>query len=869
MRLLKIPLLLLMLFITLSGTQSAQGYVRCNNIDESTVDLVRLNLFEGRPGDTVWAPFYLESDSSVTGFKMLIRFDDTYLTPVFYEDPLLAGLIVSTLVGRFVQTEEKVDQQTGQPYLDTITDFQAQFSANPFDSGAILTTFNINFPEDSAMGASIDPGTGIIYKLAFEVSPSMPHGTFADFDFHEVNEWYVDTTGGIPTQVFLDCRRTDLAVAMNDGTVTSYPKLISNYFHADTGYVEDTQPVIGFFQASLTNIEAGGSSTLSWSVSNATGASISNIGTVSLSGSQAVSPTTTTTYYLTAVNGSNTASSSVTVTVGGGGDNNAPVISLTPNQNSYSIEQGETVSFTVGAVDVDGDVITLSATALPNNAIFNTVVGSGTVQGGFSFTPDVSQQGSYAAVFSASDDQGGTSTPVAVSITVNEILFDRLITTSSIGRSPIGGIAGNPAVYLPINLISSQTVYGIQYDFFYDYSLFGVDSVVTSVRTPEYVVYDNIGGVPGEVRVVAFGLANEPVLVDDTTTAVLYMVMSIDPVATPGDYPVYIEEGWESVDPNPDIPSLPLVTDSGIIQVDTPGDVNLDKLINVADLVNVVAYVIGNYGFSPRQFDVADVVINDTVNVFDLVAIVNHIFGIPFSPAPAQSYEGGFAKVSLDYGDTPGGSSDLLIVRSELPVAVAGAELEISYDPSVLRLEAPRPTIDAEQMALRYRDDGNGKMKVLMYYTNPFDAKNLIASGTVELVEIPLKAKANVTAGNKSQLRLSKALLSTSTSESIVVEGVDTVLPSSFQLSHNYPNPFNPSTVIEFSLTTTAKVKLNIYNILGQNVKSLINETMPAGAHQVVWDATNGEGQRIATGVYLYKLQVNDKSDTKKMMFLK
>jgi len=532
-------------------------------------------------------------------------------------------------------------------------------------------------------------------------------------------------------------------------------------------------------------------------------------------------------------------------------------------------EQGETVSFTVSAVDVDGDVITLSATALPNNAIFNTVVGSGSVQGGFSFTPDVSQQGSYAAVFSASDNQGGTSTPVAVSITVNEILFDRLITTSSIGRSPAGGIAGNPAVYLPINLISSQTVYGIQYDFFYDYSLFGVDSVVTSVRTPEYVVYDNIGGVPGEVRVVTFGLANEPILVDDTTTAVLYMVMSIDPSATPGDYPVYIEEGWESVDPNPDIPSLPLVTDSGIIQVDTPGDVNLDKLINVADLVNVVAYVIGNYGLSARQFDVADVVINDTVNVFDLVAIVNHIFGIPISPAPAQSYEGGFAKVSLDYGDMPGGSSDLLVVRSELPVPIAGAELEISYDPSVLKLEAPRPTIDAEQMALRYRDDGNGKMKILMYYTNPFDAKNLITSGMVELVEIPLKADANVTAGNKSQLRLSKALLSTSTSESIAVEGVDAALPSSFQLSQNYPNPFNPSTAIEFSLSTTARVKLNVYNILGQNVKSLINETMPAGAHQVVWDATNGEGQRVATGVYLYKLQVNDKSDTKKMMFLK
>ena len=865
MRLLKIPLIILVILLALTVPSLAQGsdYLVCGAIDESTVDTVRQNLFKGIPGDTVWAPFYMTSDSAVTGFKMLITWDDTYLTPCVQTAPGVNGLIVNKLEGRFLDIDSsKSDPYTGEKVYDTTTDFSAQLSLNPFDEGAILATYNLGIPADSVPKAT-EPGAGIIFRLAFEVDSTMPHLAQAPFGFHEINEFYVDTATGFI--VYLDCRRTELALSFNDGTVTSYPTLVSTFFQADTAYKPPAKPVINNFYANPTNVSAGGKSTLFWDVDSSTAQSITGVGDVAASGQVDVFPTVTTTYTLTATNVDQQANASVTVTVGTGGNNN-PVISLTPDQSVYEIEQGETVSFTVTATDIDNDVVTLTATSLPNNATFTEVIGAGTVSSDFSFTPDITQIGNYSAIFGATDNRGGSANPRSVSIIVKEIEQDRLFTTSAPGQAPVGGIPGKTSIFLPINLVTAQTVFGIQYDFSYDYLLFDVDSILVTSRTPDYVVYDNIGATPGEIRVVAFGLANEPIITDDTTTAVLYTVMSIDPFATAGDYPVYIDNGWESVNPDPDFPSLPLMTDSGVIQVDHYGDVNLDKLVNVGDMVNIVAYIIGNFGLSGRQFDVADVVINSIVDVFDLVAIINNVvFGAPFSPSPAQTFEGEIAKVSLDYDDVSVGGSDLMVVRSELPVEIAGVELEIAYDPKTVVMDDPLPTADVDKLTLTYKDNGAGKMKVLLYY----NAKDLISMGLADLVQIPINAKSNIVAGDKSQIRLSKALLSTSSAQAVQVDGVDAPLPSTFVLYQNYPNPFNPTTTVEFSLSAAADVRLDIYNILGQRVTTLLDEKLPSGAHRVVWDATNGDGQRVATGIYLYKLQVDSDKETKKMMFLK
>ncbi len=95
------------------------------------------------------------------------------------------------------------------------------------------------------------------------------------------------------------------------------------------------------------------------------------------------------------------------------------------------------------------------------------------------------------------------------------------------------------------------------------------------------------------------------------------------------------------------------------------------------------------------------------------------------------------------------------------------------------------------------------------------------------------------------------------------------VLPSGFSLEQNYPNPFNPTTAIQFSLPVRSEVSLHIYNLLGQEVKTLHAGELPAGTHTRIWDGTNDANTSVASGVYFYRLSVNDKSITKKMSLIK
>jgi hypothetical protein len=94
-------------------------------------------------------------------------------------------------------------------------------------------------------------------------------------------------------------------------------------------------------------------------------------------------------------------------------------------------------------------------------------------------------------------------------------------------------------------------------------------------------------------------------------------------------------------------------------------------------------------------------------------------------------------------------------------------------------------------------------------------------------------------------------------------------LPTEFALSQNVPNPFNPTTVVEYALPKDAQVNIAVYNVLGQHVKTLMNDMQRAGRQTVTWDGTDNSGSSVASGVYFYKIRAGDFSDTKKMVLLK
>ncbi len=95
------------------------------------------------------------------------------------------------------------------------------------------------------------------------------------------------------------------------------------------------------------------------------------------------------------------------------------------------------------------------------------------------------------------------------------------------------------------------------------------------------------------------------------------------------------------------------------------------------------------------------------------------------------------------------------------------------------------------------------------------------------------------------------------------------LLPEAFALSQNYPNPFNPETVIKYALPEDCQVELTVYNILGQKVKTLVDEHQSAGYRMVHWNGWDDEGNETPSGLYFYKIQTPKYSETKKMILLR
>ena len=90
-----------------------------------------------------------------------------------------------------------------------------------------------------------------------------------------------------------------------------------------------------------------------------------------------------------------------------------------------------------------------------------------------------------------------------------------------------------------------------------------------------------------------------------------------------------------------------------------------------------------------------------------------------------------------------------------------------------------------------------------------------------------------------------------------------------FEVFGNFPNPFNPETVMKFNLPQAAHVSLKVYNILGQVVNTLVDEPLSAGSHSVIWDGKNAQGRDVASGVYFYRISAGGFESIEKMTLLR
>jgi flagellar hook assembly protein FlgD len=95
------------------------------------------------------------------------------------------------------------------------------------------------------------------------------------------------------------------------------------------------------------------------------------------------------------------------------------------------------------------------------------------------------------------------------------------------------------------------------------------------------------------------------------------------------------------------------------------------------------------------------------------------------------------------------------------------------------------------------------------------------------------------------------------------------VIPTDFKVEQNYPNPFNPSTTIKYALPMEALVTVRIYNMLGQEIKTLVNNNKPAGSYSVMWNGDDNFGNKVSSGAYIYTVKAGEYFTNKKMLLIK
>ncbi len=194
-----------------------------------------------------------------------------------------------------------------------------------------------------------------------------------------------------------------------------------------------------------------------------------------------------------------------------------------------------------------------------------------------------------------------------------------------------------------------------------------------------------------------------------------------------------------------------------------------------------------------------------------------------------------------------------MVIYTKKPESI---ELDISYQQSNVLITATIENAPIENSTILLSENSS----VVATYTTDANGQALIN------YQFDLGASYKISA-SKDGFTINQTAYAPSIATDIDDENI--TLPTSFALEQNYPNPFNPSTTITFALPTKTQVKLQVFNMLGQEVKTLASGSYTAGIHQFEWDGKDNTGNTSATGIYLYRFETAEFVEVKKMILIK
>ncbi|MCH7496107.1 MAG: T9SS type A sorting domain-containing protein, partial [Candidatus Marinimicrobia bacterium] len=205
-------------------------------------------------------------------------------------------------------------------------------------------------------------------------------------------------------------------------------------------------------------------------------------------------------------------------------------------------------------------------------------------------------------------------------------------------------------------------------------------------------------------------------------------------------------------------------------------------------------------------------------------------------------------------------------VEKDLPYVVEQQLVQINDSTYEVYVAAADSSTMAIAASLRYTVDGDTMPVIAMQFDDP------AAEGDTTRFRETISLSAAGSKIDYYEILLVDDAFNLSISSFVptaVVADIGGQLPGEFRLHQNYPNPFNSRTTIKFDLPVNTKVILKIYNILGQEVRTLLNASQAAGIKSIEWDGTDDRGNVVSSGIYLYRLETDHQIKSRKMLFLK
>jgi len=294
----------------------------------------------------------------------------------------------------------------------------------------------------------------------------------------------------------------------------------------------------------------------------------------------------------------------------------------------------------------------------------------------------------------------------------------------------------------------------------------------------------------------------------------------------------------------------------------TLGDTDFNSNVSLSDLLAVADYVLEASAPTEAQFRGADINKDEQINIQDVVLIVDIIYG-SYGRRIATDVES-IAELSLRNG---GGTSLLLDLAYD--GFVRGIQFDLSADMASLLFGSPLLNELQEGVMINSHTLEDGSTRVLAVNMNG----GLLSFSADGFITVPVTINAG--RGERVKVDISGVQLIGQDGQNIPVhaKGDGSValelIPMQYALYQNFPNPFNPVTEIQFDVPDVTVVDMVVYNLMGQQVRRLVNGEIQAGYHRVVWDGLNDRGEPVSTGVYIYSLTSPSFHNTKKMVLLK